>query len=83
MLISSKTPFTAVTRAGSARILSGEDDGAALLRKAHKLLEPFGATKTLARCLSAMASSLLLAGDLTTAKQLHERAIAVARQIET
>lgn len=73
----------ALLRAGSARLLPGDrNDGGALLAQAYTLLEPFGATKTLARCLSALASSALLAGNLPGAKQLHERAIAVSRKIE-
>ncbi len=69
-------------RAGSALFLSGDDGGEAMLRKAYALLEPFGATKTQARCLSAMASSSLLAGDLSKAKHLHNQAMVVAQQIE-
>ena len=69
-------------RAGSARLFPGENDGGEiLLRRAHKLLGPFGATKSLARCLSALASSCLLADDLTQARQLHEQALSVSQKI--
>ena len=72
----------ALLRAGSARLLPGEEDeGGTLLLKAHSLLKPFGASKTLARCLSALASARLLAGDLAKAKQLHEEALTISRQI--
>jgi hypothetical protein len=73
----------ALLRAGSTCLLPDNDSGDILLRKAYALLEPFGATKTLARCLSALASSALLAGDLPRANQLHQQAIAISRQIET
>jgi predicted ATPase/DNA-binding winged helix-turn-helix (wHTH) protein len=74
----------ALLRAGSARLFPpGDGDGGeAVLGKAYSLLKPFGATKTLARCLSALASSCLLAADLPGAKQLHEQAVSVARKIE-
>lgn len=72
----------ALLRAGSARLLPGDgDEGGTLLLKAHSLLKPFGASKTLARCLSALASAHLLAGDLTKAKQLHEEALSISQQI--
>jgi hypothetical protein len=70
-------------RAGSTRFLPSGDGGETLLRTAYELLEPFGATKTLANCLSVMASSSLLAGDLSAAKDLHEKAMAITHQIET
>jgi hypothetical protein len=72
----------ALLRAGSVGLLPGDDGGETLLPKAHALLESFGATKTLARCLSAMASSSLLAGGLPAAKLWHAQAMAVAEQIE-
>lgn len=72
----------ALLRAGSARLFPGENDsGETLLRKAYTLLDPFGATKTLARCLSALASSRLLAGDLAQARRLHEQALSVSQKI--
>jgi hypothetical protein len=40
-----------------------------------------GATKTLARCLSALASARLFAGDLDKAHALHEEAIGVYREL--
>src|SRR5262249_62384242 len=47
-------------RAGTARLLPDSvDEGERLLRKAHALVRPFGTTKTLARCLSALASARL------------------------
>jgi hypothetical protein len=52
-----------------------------LLRKAYVLVEPFGATKTLARCLSALASAQLFAGDLNQARVLHEQAVGVYREL--
>ena len=69
----------ALLRAGSTGLAA--DGGESLLRKAHALLAPFGATKTLARCLSALASSYLLAGDMQQALQLHEQALSTSRQI--
>ena len=67
-------------RAGMVRSIA--DDGAAdTLQKAHQMLTPFGPTKTLARCLSALASSRLLAGDLTQAQLLHEQALSVSQKI--
>jgi len=59
-------------RAGTARLLPDSvDEGERLLRKAHALVRPFGTTKTLARCLSALASARLFAGDLSDARSLH------------
>ena len=56
-------------RAGTARLLADNlDEGEHLLRKAHELVQPFGPTKTLARCLSALASARLFAGDLAQAR---------------
>ena len=69
----------ALLRAGSVGLVP--DGGESLLRKAHALLGPFGPTKTLARCLSALASSRLLAGDMLQARQLHEQALSTSRQI--
>jgi hypothetical protein len=71
----------ALLRAGSGRLFPAKNDGGeALLRKAHKLLAPFGATKSLARCLSALASSCLLAGDLAQARQLHNQALSLSQK---
>ncbi len=69
-------------RAGTARLApDGIDEGERLLREAQALVRPCGATKTLARCLSALASARLFAGDLDAARSLHEEAIAVQREL--
>jgi hypothetical protein len=68
-------------RAGTARLSPDDaDEGEPLLRKAHTLVRPSGPTKTLARCLSAVASARLFAGDLKKAQVLHQEAISVYRQ---
>jgi predicted ATPase/DNA-binding winged helix-turn-helix (wHTH) protein len=69
-------------RAGTAR-LSWEDnpEGEGLLNEACALLEPFGPTKTLARCLSALASARLFAADVATAQALHQQAVGIHRDI--
>jgi hypothetical protein len=72
----------ALLRAGTARLAPDNvEEGEGLLRKAHELVRPVGATKTLARCLSALASARLFAGDLKTAQVLHEEAIGIYRQL--
>ena len=72
----------ALLRAGTARLLpDSADEGEHHLRKAHALVQPFGTTKTLARCLSALASARLFAGDLAQARSLHEQAIGVYRKL--
>jgi predicted ATPase/DNA-binding winged helix-turn-helix (wHTH) protein len=69
-------------RAGTARLLPDNvDEGERLLRKAHTLVRPFGTTKTLARCLSALASARLFAGDLSDARSLHRQAIDIYRDL--
>src|SRR5262249_43992720 len=69
-------------RAGTARLLPGSvDEGGRLLRKAHALVRPFGTTKTLAPCLSALASARLFAGDLSDARSLHRQAVEVYRDL--
>ena len=69
-------------RAGTARLSPDSvDEGEGLLRKAHALVRPFGTTKTLARCLSALASARLFAGDLSDARSLHRQAIDVYRNL--
>jgi predicted ATPase/DNA-binding winged helix-turn-helix (wHTH) protein len=69
-------------RAGTARLLPDSvQDGERLLRKAHALVQPFGATKTLARCLSALASARVFAGDLAQARALHDETIRVYREL--
>jgi predicted ATPase/DNA-binding winged helix-turn-helix (wHTH) protein len=69
-------------RAGTARLLPDSvDEGERLLRKSYALVHPFGTTKTLARCLSALASARLFAGDLSDARSLHRQAIEVYRDL--
>jgi len=69
-------------RAGTARLLPDNvDEGERLLRRANALASPFGTTKTLARCLSALASARLFAGDLPQARSLHDRAIGMYREL--
>jgi hypothetical protein len=73
----------ALLRAGSARLLPGDgNEGEAFLLKAQTLLKPFGASKSLARCLNALASAHLLAGEFGKAKQLHEDALAMSPQMD-
>jgi len=55
--------------------------GEALLRDARDLLAPAGNTKSLAHCLSALASARLFAGDMSAAQALHGEALAVMRNI--
>jgi predicted ATPase/DNA-binding winged helix-turn-helix (wHTH) protein len=72
----------ALLRAGTARLSPDNvDEGERLLRKSHALVRPTGATKTLARCLSALASARLFAGDLSKARVLHEEAIGVYQKL--
>jgi predicted ATPase/DNA-binding winged helix-turn-helix (wHTH) protein len=72
----------ALLRAGTARLLPDNvDEGERLLRHANALVSPFGTTKTLARCLSALASARLFAGDLPQARSLHDRAIGIYREL--
>jgi hypothetical protein len=72
----------ALLRAGTARLLPDNvDEGERLLRRANALVSPFGTTKTLARCLSALASARLFAGDLPQARSLHDRAIGIYREL--
>ena len=52
-----------------------------MLRKAQALLRPFGPTKTLAKCLSALASARLFAGDIAKAQKLHDEAIYIFREL--
>ena len=69
-------------RAGTARLLpDSADQGEHLLHKAQALVRPFGTTKTLARCLSALASARLFAGDLASARSLHHQALDVYRDL--
>jgi hypothetical protein len=72
----------ALLRAGTARLAPDDvEEGERLLRKSHVLLRPIGATKTLARCLSALASAQLFRGDMKKARTLHDEAVGVYRQI--
>jgi hypothetical protein len=59
----------------------GVQSGEALLRAARDLLAPSGNTKSLAHCLSALASARLFAGDMGAAQALHGEALAVMRNI--
>jgi predicted ATPase/DNA-binding winged helix-turn-helix (wHTH) protein len=81
-------------RAGAGRLtLESAQDGAqghqqdatqngeALLRAARDLLAPSGNTKSLAHCLSALASARLFAGDMSAAQALHGEALAVMRSL--
>src|SRR5260370_11607258 len=65
-------------RAGTARLSpDSAEEGERLLREAHALVRPFGTTKTLAHCLSALASAPLLPGDLSGAHSLQPLALDV------
>jgi predicted ATPase/DNA-binding winged helix-turn-helix (wHTH) protein len=69
-------------RAGAARLSPDDtDEGERLLGRAHALVRPSGATKTLARCLSALASARLFTGDPKKAQVLHQEAISVYHQL--
>jgi predicted ATPase/DNA-binding winged helix-turn-helix (wHTH) protein len=71
-----------VLRAGTARLSPDDtDEGERLLGRAHALVRPSGATKTLARCLSALASARLFTGDPKKAQILHQEAVSVYRQL--
>jgi hypothetical protein len=67
-------------RAGMARLSEGDAASERLLEQAHDLLRPFGPTKTLARCLSALASARLLTTDVAAAQALHAQAVEMHRQ---
>jgi predicted ATPase/DNA-binding winged helix-turn-helix (wHTH) protein len=67
-------------RAGMARLSEGDAASEQLLDQAYVLLRPFGPTKTLARCLSALASARLLASDVPAAQALHAQAVQIHRQ---
>lgn len=71
----------ALLRAGSGGMMDNASDSEALLRQALTLLKPVGATKSLARCLSALASVRLLAGDRADAQTLHRQAVSVSAQL--
>jgi hypothetical protein len=65
-------------RAGIVQ-LSLESGGNAekLLNMAHEILKPFGPTKSLARCLSSLASARLFASDMAGARLLHAEAVKI------
>jgi predicted ATPase/DNA-binding winged helix-turn-helix (wHTH) protein len=72
----------ALLRAGTARLSPDcVDEGARLLDEAYRLVRGAGTTKTLARCLSALASARLFAGDLPKARTLHEQAVSIYREL--
>ena len=69
-------------RAGTTRLMPDNvEEGERLMRKAHALVRPAGTTKTLARCLSALASARLFAGDLPQARSLHDEAVGLYREL--
>jgi predicted ATPase/DNA-binding winged helix-turn-helix (wHTH) protein len=68
-------------RAGAAQLLPDAAEGERLLQKARALLAPAGPTKSLARCLSALATARLLAGDAAAARALHADALGIHRTI--
>jgi predicted ATPase/DNA-binding winged helix-turn-helix (wHTH) protein len=69
-------------RAGVA-VLSPDnsEQSESLLREAEKLVRSSGTTKTLARCLSALASARLFAGDPKEARALHVESIRIYRAV--
>ncbi len=69
-------------RAGTARILpDAVAQGERLLHEAQQALTPSGQTKSLARCLGALATARLYAGDPAGAHELHARSAAIYREI--
>jgi hypothetical protein len=69
-------------RAGAWRLLPEHfQDGEHLLQKAYALLHKHGPTKTLAHCLSALASARLFAADIFGAQSFHKQALAISRAI--
>jgi predicted ATPase/DNA-binding winged helix-turn-helix (wHTH) protein len=72
----------ALLRAGAARLAPDDTrEGEKLLRQALKLVRPSGSTKTLARCLSTLATARLFAGALDEAHPLHQEAVTVYRDL--
>ena len=65
-------------RAGTSRLSDRPGEAEALLRKARALLLPFGPTKTLAKCLSALASARLFAGDIAKAQKRKNGEVVVS-----
>jgi predicted ATPase/DNA-binding winged helix-turn-helix (wHTH) protein len=71
-----------ILRAGMARLLpDNAEDGERLLRDAHALLAPYARTKSLARCLSALATARLFSADVTAAREFHSRAVRIYEEI--
>src|SRR5262249_7316891 len=70
-------------RAGTALLDpdNGSADGERTLQRARALLEARVKTKSLARCLSALATARLFAGDPAAARELHAAAVAIYRDI--
>jgi predicted ATPase/DNA-binding winged helix-turn-helix (wHTH) protein len=72
----------ALLRAGTARLLPDSvEEAERLLQQAHALLAAPGIGKSLARCLSALASARLFAGDLHKAQALHDKALGIYREL--
>jgi hypothetical protein len=67
-----------ILRAGMARLLPEDAEaGERLLHDAQTLLTPYANTKSLARCMSALATARLFAGDVAAARELHSRAVRI------
>ena len=70
-------------RAGMARLWPDHsEDAERLLREAHAVLSPYAKTKSLARCLSALATARLFAADVAAARELHSRAVGIYQEID-
>jgi predicted ATPase/DNA-binding winged helix-turn-helix (wHTH) protein len=70
-------------RAGMARLWPDHsEDAERLLRDAHAVLSPYAKTKSLARCLSALATARLFAADVVAARELHARAVGIYQEID-
>jgi hypothetical protein len=72
-----------LSRAGTALLApdQGGGHGERTLQRARTLLETRPRTKSLARCLSALATARLFAGDAVAARELHAAAVALYREI--
>jgi hypothetical protein len=68
-------------RAGTGQLLPDSAEGERLLQQARALLAPAGPTRSLARCLSALATARLLAGESAAARALHADAVDIHRRI--
>ena len=65
-----------ILRAGIARLMpDNAEEGERLLRDAQTLLAPYANTKSLARCVTALATARLFAGDVAAAREFHARAV--------